>query len=181
MDKLALRPMPSDDTADFAGYRRFQAQGFVDEAVVLSVIGKGVYERTYVKPEEMVLSSNEHDFAGWALPVASPFRQLLDIQAAPLPMAKSAAPPCLQSPNTDYEKGLDEPHRGSHRWWLFGLAGAMTSGLLSLTLLSLAGRTSLEAEMVDYIPIYHPAEPVHAALQEPSISPELSRLWAGEK
>lgn len=150
MESLPLTPLPSEESHDAKDYRRVQNEGFVDESVVLSVIAKGPYERVFVKPEDMVLSSSTDDFAGWALPIASPFRDFLDVKN-PSPTAAPRVPAELQvACNHDSaELGLAEPHRGSHRWWLLGLSSAVACGILSLTLLNLAHRTILDESMIN--------------------------------
>ena len=144
MDILPLNPLPAETSESAKGSRQLQSEGFVDEAVVRSVLMKGAYERVYVKPEEMVLSSSEEDYAGWALPVSSPFRDLIDEQAPSVSAEiRQPAAPSLKSERAAAaasEAGISEPYTGAHRWWLFGISGAMTCAILSLTLLSLAQR-----------------------------------------
>ncbi|MFD2255364.1 hypothetical protein ACFSSA_01630 [Luteolibacter algae] len=155
MEILSLNPLPSEKSASAKGYQRIESQGFVDDDVVLSVIAKSAYTRAYPKPEEMALSSCEDDFAGWSLPVASPFREMLDIKAnSENPEPRLPGAPTIDFPNR--ETGLDHPHSGSHRWWLFGISGALTCGILSLTLLNLAQRTGSQDKITTYVPVTSP-------------------------
>lgn len=154
METLPLAPLPSENHEERRSRQYCGSESFIDEAVVLGVIARGVYDRAYVKPEGMVLSSSEEDYAGWALPVASPFRQMIaeptesaEHQDRPL---KRPAPPVAKRPAMT-ESGISEPHRGGHRWWVFGLSGAMVCSILSLMLLSLAQRSSLEEITSGYI------------------------------
>lgn len=165
METLPLTPLPLETSEDAKGYRRIQNEGFLDEAVVRAVVDRGAYERVFVKPEEMVLSSSEDDFAGWALPVASPFRGLMELenQASVAAPARQPAPPVLDERFP--EPGLAEPHTGGHRWWLFGLSGAMTCAILSLTLVSLAQRNHLREVVDGYVPA-PPASSVPAGIAE---------------
>lgn len=180
MDNLTLTPLPSENSEDARGYRRVFSEGFVDESVVLSVIAKGPYERVYVKPEDMVLSSSEDDYAGWALPVPSPFRALLDVtNPEPVAEAKLPAPPSLDGIRNFSEPGLDNPHRGNHRWWLFAMSGAMTCGILSLTLLSLAQRSSLRVAMEGHNPSAREAQAVKVVVKEES-APAVVRVDSEE-
>lgn len=181
METLPLRPLPLETSEDAKGYRRIQSEGFLDETVVTSVVNRGAYDRVYVKPEEMVLSSSEEDFAGWALPVASPFRDLMEVEnqapvAAPV---RQPAPPVLESRRDGHfpESGLAEPHTGSHRWWLFGVSGAMTCAILSLTLVSLAQRNQLREVVDGYVPA-PPASSVPAGIVEnpKAIQPALTSI-----
>ncbi len=172
MDTLPLTPLPSETPDDARGYRRTFNEGFVDESVVLSVIAKGPYERVYVKPEDMVLSSSEDDYAGWSLPVPSPFRTLLDVQSPEVATApKLPAAPSLDGIRKFSEPGIAEPHRGNHRWWLFAISGAMTCGILSLTLLSLAQRESLRDAMAGYMTAPRQAPFTEIATKEPLVAP----------
>lgn len=181
MDNLPLTPLPSETSDDAKGYRRVFSDGFVDESVVLSVIAKGPYERVYAKPEDMVLSSNEDDYAGWALPVPSPFRTLLGVaNPEPTTDTKLPAPPSLKGIRKFSEAGLDEPHRGNHRWWLFALSGVMTCGIFSLTLLSLAQRSSLREAMTGYMPIPRKTEVSEIATKERDSAPALVKILPSE-
>lgn len=181
MDTLTLTPLPSEIPDDTKGYRRTYNEGFVDETVVLSVIARGAYEQVYVKPEDMVLSSSEDDFAGWSLPVPSPFRNLLSVQnPAPTAQPRLPAAPSLDGMRKFSEPGIEEPHRGSHRWWVFALSGAMTCGIFSLTLLSLAQSSSLRDAMAGYMPAARAATAVKVAVKETESAPAVVRVDTGE-
>lgn len=170
MDTHTLTPLPSEISEDAKGYRRVFSEGFVDESVVLSVIAKGPYERVYVKPEEMVLSSSEDDYAGWSLPVPSPFRTFLEVSNPQAPAeAKLPAPPSLNGIRKFSEPGLEEPHCGNHRWWIFAMSGAMTCGIFSLTLLSLAQRSSLRDAMAGYMPAARKAAVMEVAKERKDV------------
>lgn len=177
MDSQTLTPLPSEITDENTGYRRVYTEGFVDESAILSVIANGPYERIFVKPEEMVLSSSEDDYAGWSLPVPSPFRSMLDVSnPAPVAMARKPAPPRLDGIPSLSEPGIAEPHRGNHRWWLFGVSGAMTCGIFSLTLLSLAQRSSLKDAMAGYMPGSRSIPAPELAVPEPALVPAVVRV-----
>lgn len=182
MDTLSLTPMPFENSAEARGYRRVRNEGFVDEAVVLAVIAQGPYERIFVKSEDMVLASNENDFAGWALPVASPFRDFLDIET-PAPAAaeiKLPGTPSLDGMRKFYEPGLSEPHQGKHRWWLIGLSGALTCSILSLTLLNLVQHSGIEAPTADYTSPQRKIETVKIVSKEREVAPALVKVLSGK-
>ena len=148
METLSLAPIPSLKSIDASASSGLYEEGFVDEMIVLSVIARGPYERIYVQPEDMVLSSSEDDYAGWALPMDSPFRTLLATQApTPLLEARLPTPPKVKEEEALSEDGISEPHLGARRWWLVGACGAMTCGIFALTLLSLVKTTGLSGEM----------------------------------
>ncbi|MGJ8632741.1 MAG: hypothetical protein ACSHX7_02390 [Luteolibacter sp.] len=156
MNALPLAPLPTESSPAAESAQWEREKSFVDEAAVLSVIARGTYERPLVQPEGLVLSSNEEDYAGWSLQVSSPFRDLGHIENSPLPAAnvKRPAPPLIDSDGDFSETGLAEPHQGAHRWWMFGLTGALTCGIFSLTLLALAQRTVVVEEIIaGYIPV----------------------------
>lgn len=171
MDTLTLRPLPTDTRNETRDQLRLRNDGFVDEVVVAGVIAQGTYERVFVKAEDMVLSSSEEDYAGWALPVPSPFRGMRETEAAtPAPMRQPAPPvPTLS------EAGIETPYAGGHRWWLFGACGVMTCGLLSLTLLSLAQRSEIHGITAGYMPVPIQSELPATLPDEPTPPPALTR------
>ena len=174
MDTLPLPPLPSETPDAAKGYHQSFSEGFVDESVVLSVIAKGSYERVYVKPEDMVLSSSEDDYAGWSLPISSPFRTLLDVPN-PEPVAE---PKLLDDIRKFSEPAISEPHRGNHRWWLFAISGAMTCGILSL--LNLAQRESLWNAMAGYMTTPRQATVTEIAVKVRENPPAVVRVDTGE-
>lgn len=140
MTTLELTPLPCEKMEESEKNRRMEFEGFVDERVVSSVIHGRIEGRSGGIPEDLVLSSCEEDFAGWALPVASPFRQFVEQSAPSTRAAEFRVPgaPRVEIPLSMIEPGLAAPHRGAHRWWIFGIVGAMTSAIFSLMLMSLA-------------------------------------------
>lgn len=132
-------PLPRDGQREVSRYGR--GEDFVDDEVVRKVLARVEVERVYVRAEDMVLSSSEDDYAGWALPVASPFRSRgedLDRMVRET-LADEVLPEVV-----DVEVGFEEvqtaAHAGGQRWWLFGVAGATTSVIFSLVLFSFVGR-----------------------------------------
>lgn len=182
METLPLAPLPSEYHEEKRSRNYCGNESFIDEAVVLGVIAKGPYERVYVKPEDMVLASSEDDYAGWALPVDSPFRKMVaetgDKQDRPV---RVPAPPAAQL-DSSIEDGISEPYRGGHRWWMFGVSGAMACGILSLTLLSLAQRSSLGDIAEGYMPAPLLTEDRGAILEEaPDEAPALTSVLPVER
>lgn len=153
METLPLAPLPSEYHEKKRSRDYCISESFIDEAVVLGVIAKGPYERVYVKPEDMVLASSEDDFAGWALPVDSPFRTMIARSDAKQDRPVRVPTPPAARVDSSIEEGISEPYRGGHRWWMFGVSGAMACGILSLTLLSLAQRSSIGDIAEGYMPI----------------------------
>jgi hypothetical protein len=139
-----------------------EREGFVDEAVVQALISGPRQWRSTACHEDLALAADDLDFAGWQLPATPPPRaaeipsQVIDAST------RRAAPPVLE------ESGIGEPHHGSHRWWLAGLAGAFSTMLFSLLLLTLSSRPPV---LVD--PAHTPALVARAKpVQPPTEAPE---------
>lgn len=172
MQTLSLSPLPFDNSEESRSYRLLRSEGFVDEEVVSGFIARGLYERAFAQPEDMVLSSSEDDYAGWALPVPSPFRGMRDEPqpAAPAPWRRPSPPVPAYS-----EDGIEAAYVGGHRWWLFGVSGAMACGLLALTLLSLAQRAEVQEIAAGYVPVPIQAEVPAEIAAEPVLQPALTK------
>lgn len=143
MKTLPLSPLPSDDREEKRIFRRIESEGFIDEQVVSRVIALGAYDRSTSMPNGMVLSSSRDDYAGWAPPIESPFRNMTNIvPAASTPARMPKSPSLGNAPDV----GIDTPYKGGHRWWLFGVSGAITCCIMALTILGLTQRNDI-AEM----------------------------------
>ena len=127
MRTLPLSPFPSLRLDESRPGPASQAQGFVDDSVVLALLDGPSASRKSAEPLDLALSPDEMDFAGWRLSPTLPSRSTAAVVRRPSPPAFA-------------ESGLGEPHRGNHRWWIAGLAGALTTLIFSLLLLSLASR-----------------------------------------
>lgn len=108
--------------------------GFVDDAVVQALVAGPMNSRQAADPRSLVLAADDMDFAGWSLSTTLPPRSIQAAQSHPEVVTRRPAPPEITEP------GIGEPHRGSHRWWLAGLAGAFSAVLFSVLLLSLSSR-----------------------------------------
>jgi hypothetical protein len=137
--------------------------GFVDESVILALLSGPVVSRRRPDPGHLVLAADELDFAGWRL---SPGLPRHTTEAAPV---RRPAPPVLEEP------GLGEPHHGAHRWWLAGLAGVLSTLVVSLLLISLASRNNQQAENLTIIePVIEPALEAPAWDEKRLPAPEIS-------
>ena len=138
MNPLSLSPLPSPRSQDEPGSLLMEQEGFVDEEVVRALVTGPTISRTLPCPKDLVLSVDDHDFAGWQLAPARTTRaaevppQVIDA------IVRRALPPVIDEP------GIGSAHRGSHRWWLAGLAGVLSTMLFSLLLLSLSARNGME-------------------------------------
>ncbi|MES2439329.1 MAG: hypothetical protein V4584_09690 [Verrucomicrobiota bacterium] len=135
MNPLRLSPLPSLRADDESGTLLMEREGFVDEAVVTALVrNTHHHHRSTPYPEDLALAADDLDFAGWRLSSSPPVRGPEFSPQVINAIVRRAAPPMIEEP------GLGSPHLGSHRWWLAGLAGVISTMLFSLLLLSLSVR-----------------------------------------
>lgn len=168
MTPLHLSPFPSLHPNEASSSMIPERDGFVDEAVVRALVSGPISHRQIPISAELALAADDLDFAGWCLP--------------PNPSSAQNKPqkisPPRPTPPAQNESGLGEPHTGNHRWWLAGLAGAFTTLLFSLLLLTLSARP-LPAS-VDHLsvkPLTKPQPPIASrttALRTPT--PQLTEI-----
>lgn len=166
MTTLPLSPLPCmrDDAAE-RGKMPLE-DGFVDDSVVLA-LAAGAGRRSLEDRVSWILRADDTDFAGWGC-----VPTVLTPKAAP-DVRRAAAPELA-------ELGIGEPHHGRHRWWLAGIAGAVTALLASALLLTLAARQKVEERELTIIRPA-PAAPLPAAKPEaPRAAPELTGLAGDE-
>jgi hypothetical protein len=172
MNPLKLSPLPTIRAENESESRRFEREGFVDEAVVAAMtLPPQPGGRTAADPEDLILAADDLDFAGWQIPVAAPWQILDSNPPAELP-SRRPAPPLIREP------GLGHPHSGSHRWWLAGLAGALATLLFALLLLTLATRHDSyfetlfpqQAESASPTPVTFPATAAAPDLAESAVA-----------
>ena len=136
MNSLRLSPLPSTRPSDESSSLTMEREGFVDEAAVTALITGSNPGRTTAYPEDLALAADDLDFAGWQLPATQAARP----RTAEIPphvidaIVRRAAPPLVA------ESGIGTPHHGTHRWWLAGLAGVLSTLLFTLLLLTLSSR-----------------------------------------
>jgi len=142
-----LRPLPCINFGDASGAPPAEMDGFVDDSAVFSLLlGPTIARPQLEKQSGLVLTADDLDFAGWYLTSALPAH-------ATLPVIKERpAPPRMDEP------GIGEPHRGSHRWWLVGAAGAFSTMLISLLLVSLSARNFSSEEEISLLRLSVPAK-----------------------
>lgn len=137
MNPLRLSLLPSIRSNEESGSLQMEREGFVDEAVVLALINGPRHQRSTGCREDLALAADDLDFAGWQLP-ATPRARAAEIPPQVInAIIRRATPPTLQEP------GIGMPHQGTHRWWLAGLAGAFSTMLFSLLLLTLSSRPAV--------------------------------------
>lgn len=166
MNSLGLSPLPSTRTEDTTGSFIMERDGFVDEAVVSAMVTAPL-RTSRNQPLHADLALCADDFAGWQFPVALARVALESTNPALENIARRATAPAPE------EDGLGTAHQGSHRWWLAGLAGVLSTMLFSLLLISLSNRTATETNDLSTREIQRGAPVVQSDIAAKS-APELS-------
>jgi hypothetical protein len=168
MNKLKLSMLPSLRYDEVTGRPVKEPEDFVDDEVVLSLVAGTPMARPTIPRSDLALSSDDSDFAGWSIPTPLPRRQpVLPLDALD-PQVRRPALPVIEEP------GLGEPHRGSHRWWIAGLAGALSTMLFSLLLLTLSSRFTGDSEGFSWIKAPEKSKPL--PVENPNESKEAPEL-----
>jgi hypothetical protein len=168
MKSLRLSLLPSVRTNEESGSLQMEREGFVDEAAVLALLNGPTHLRSSSYPEDLALAADDLDFAGWQVPSAPVSRpaefppQVIDA------IVRRATPPLLN------ESGIGSPHHGSHRWWLAGLAGAFSTLLFSVLLVTLSSRPHLKPEPAPASSIARQSVPATQQQSLPETTPELT-------
>lgn len=177
MNTLPLAPLPSETSEQSNEYRRIRSEGFIDEQAVSGVIARGAYDRNNALPAGIALPASGDDYAGWMLPVMSPFRQMSERRKIAMTAHREAAPPALRKVA---EPGIDSAYLGGHRWWLFGMSGAMTCGVMALTIFSLVQRHGGAGSMSAPVTAADRHE-LPAAVENPAFQPSLTTVLPAER
>lgn len=143
MNPLKLHPLPSERIEDDSASFQLERDGFVDESAIMALLRGPQSTRSLPNHEDLILAVDDMDFAGWQISSSTPFRgseippHVIDA------IVRRASPPEIEEP------GIGQPHRGSHRWWLAGLAGVFSTVLFSILLVSLSARVNMELNPSD--------------------------------
>ncbi|MGD7654220.1 MAG: hypothetical protein ACQCXQ_13455 [Verrucomicrobiales bacterium] len=99
----------------------------MDDGVVQHLLAGPMSERNGPIPADLALAA-DGDFAGFCLAgsLANPREEKTP--------ERRPTPPSLE------EIGIGSPYRGTHRWWLAGITGLLTTLLFSFLLINLALR-----------------------------------------
>lgn len=171
MNPLRLSPLPVLRAEDEAGSLLMEREGFVDEAIVAAMVfGPTSTSRQVPHPQDLALAADDLDFAGWKLSSPPPVRMVETKSHSEVPRRRPA-PPVIEEP------GLGVPHSGSHRWWLAGLAGVLSTMLFAVLLLHLSSRpgTRLEAFFVPRPPAVS-APLATPKVDSPRVAAELTKV-----
>lgn len=141
-----------------------EREGFVDEAVVMALMTGPLPSRSVAFPEDLALSADDLDFAGWRLSPTLP-----RVSEVTRDIPRRASPPFIEEP------GIGAPHLGAHRWWLAGLAGVLSTLLFSVLLLNLSSRPGPNFETIITRGMLTAAKPASIPKAEPAKNaPELT-------
>lgn len=168
MNSLRLSPFPAMRSENDCPSLQMEREGFVDEAVVSALVTGPQSSRSQPYPDDLILSVDDMDFAGWQLAPSTPFR------GAEVPPQVIEAIVRRATPPVAIEPGLGAPHMGSHRWWLAGLAGALSTMLFSVLLLSLSSRPGQQFETLLPFKVASHSKPVAVEKPETAQAPQLT-------
>lgn len=122
--RLPVTPFPA--YSENGGKTATLPDGFVDEEIIATLIEspfqQSGHSRLGAAHSDLALSSDENDFAGWAVTPSSPFRVIAEAQERII-----SSPPPVES-----EPGIGQPHQGSHRWWIAAVAGMSSAVIVSV-------------------------------------------------
>lgn len=141
MTRLNLSPLPSLRLDEVSGRPAVEKNGFVDDSVVMALVAGPSSGRTIPDQAELALAADHLDFAGWCLTSPLPMAATQPGRSA-RSVATTSRPIQRPTPPVSEEPGLGEPHHGQHRWWLAALAGAVSTLMITVLLLSLSTRIS---------------------------------------
>jgi hypothetical protein len=124
---LKLSPIPSVRNQDESSAFLMEREGFVDEEAVSAMVSQPFHSRSIPCPEDLALSLDDMDFAGWhtTSPVAFPRAAEVPPQVINAIVRRSAPPMGRVAIETT-------PAPGGTRWWLAGLTGALATLLAAV-------------------------------------------------
>lgn len=162
MNPLSLTHFPAQRCENESPALQMECDGFVDEAAVAALIAAPYMTRRVASHKDLALAADDLDFAGWSTAATVPLREVPSPSEVVDPVIRRAAPPVA-------EPGSDLPHQENHRLWLAGLAGALSTVLFSLLLLSFfisPGSVLKEIEAASTLTKALPPSPVAAPKKE---------------
>jgi hypothetical protein len=124
---LKLSPLPSVRSEDHSDALLMEREGFVDEKAVSAMVSQPFHTRSVPCPEDLVLSLDDMDFAGWHTAAPAAFQRGAEVPPQVIDaIVRRSAPPVAR---VSMEAAAAA---GSTRWWLAGLAGALTTLIASV-------------------------------------------------
>ncbi len=145
-----------------------EREGFVDEKAVSAMVSRPFHTRYVPCPEDLVLSLDDMDFAGWHTPSPVTFKRAAEVPPQVIEaIVRRSAPPLsrVSIPNT--------LPPGNVRWWLAGLAGALTTLLASVLFVGFSPgpRKTLENFLAHAATTFAPAETLNSPQAEEVFEP----------
>lgn len=170
MIHLDLRPIPRFDSEDVALSNDEDECGFVDDEVAMALVAGPRISQHTIQSGDVALAA-DLDFAGWCLSSSLPPASLPP--ATEPPAARTTDWPNRRpNPPSLAKFSISESHGGGHRWWLAGLAGALSAMLILLLWLSIVLRNDPERDEASFMRLQNPPAPA----LEPEPAPTVPSL-----
>jgi len=137
MNPLNLNPLPSPRSEEESLNRKMEREGFVDEAVITAMIARPYARRSVACPDDLALAADDQDFASWSHAPAAPLRVAEPVsQPEPAPAEISPLVFRAPAPAKAEQQEVQPQQRGSHLWWIAGLACVLSLAFFAAVLFS---------------------------------------------
>jgi hypothetical protein len=140
---LPLAPIPVSRMENNGEPRAIDLDGFVDDAVIASLLASGGDGRIAPNQSDLILASDAEDFAGWTIQSYSPFRIIAE---------QHEIGTISQEPDegiTGLELGSSA--RGGHRGWIVTAFSILSLLILSLLFSSLVLRGEINSPFSEFM------------------------------
>ena len=124
---LCLSPFPTRRADDESPLPLMQREGFVDEAVVATLVRESQLGRSVAYPDDLALAADDLDFAGWSLAKTVPTR------SAEVPPQVIDAIVRRASPQVSSVLRSDTRRPRNRRSWRVGLAILLIAAVIVLS------------------------------------------------
>jgi hypothetical protein len=164
---LHLSPLPSTRNHDTSDSLLMEREGFVDEAAVLAMVSQPLHSRRVPCPDDLVLTLDDMDFAGWQSTPQPPRHRTPEVPPQVINAIMGRPTPPLSRPVRP-----SEPASNNIQWWLACLAGSLTALLVAVIFIAFSPgpRRTLENFLANATASLAPAEAVSAP--QPEETPE---------
>lgn len=165
---LKLSPLPSVRHHDDSDALLMEREGFVDEAAVSAMVSQPFQTRRVPCPEDLVLSLDDMDFAGWQTSPAPSVRRTAEVPPQVInAIVRRSASPLVRATMPEL------PEASAPRWWLAGLAGALTALLAAVIFVGVSPgpRRALENFFANATAALAPAETLGSPQAEEGYKP----------
>lgn len=124
---LCLSPFPTRRAGDASALPMIEREGFVDEAVVATLVRESHLGRSIAYPDDLALAADDLDFAGWSLAKTVPTR------SAEVPPQVIDAIVRRASPQVSSVLRSDTRRPRNRRPWRVGLAILLIAAVIVLS------------------------------------------------